>query len=48
MLRNYPLLVADGRRLQQVGVDRWMTEQEARAAAGFAYADIQFPEQEHG
>ncbi|MBC7233143.1 MAG: DUF3795 domain-containing protein [Chloroflexi bacterium] len=42
MLRHYPLLLPDGYRLQRIGLERWVSEQEARAAAGFAYADIRF------
>ena len=44
MLHHYPLLLPDGYRLQKVGLERWVSEQEARAAAGFAYADIRFPD----
>ncbi|MBC7264592.1 MAG: DUF3795 domain-containing protein [Chloroflexi bacterium] len=43
VLRNYPLLLADGRRMQQIGLEKWIAEQEERAATGFAYADIRFP-----
>lgn len=43
-LHHYPLLLPDGYRLQKVGLERWVNEQEARAAAGFAYADIRFPD----
>jgi len=46
MLRNYPLLLADGRRMQQVGLERWSAEQETRAETGFAYADVRLPEEE--
>jgi len=42
-LRNYPMLIADGHRLRQVGLDAWVDEQETRAATGFAYADIRLP-----
>ncbi len=45
VLRNYPLLLADGRRMQQVGLEQWIAEQEARAATGFAYADVRLPEE---
>jgi hypothetical protein len=34
--------------MQQVGLERWMSEQELRAATGFAYADIRFPEEMTG
>jgi hypothetical protein len=44
-LRRYPLLLADSRRMQQVGLERWIAEQEARAATGFAYADVRLPEE---
>ncbi len=43
-LRHYPLLLANGRRMQQVGLEEWIAGQEARAATGFAYADIRLPE----
>lgn len=43
VLRNYPLLLADGRRMQQVGLERWAEEQEMRAACGVAYTDLRFP-----
>jgi len=45
VLHNYPLLLADGQRMQKVGLERWVTEQEMRAATGFAYADVRFPEE---
>jgi hypothetical protein len=44
-LHGYPLLLADGRRMQLVGLERWIAEQEARAATGFAYADVRFYEE---
>lgn len=45
MLGKYPPFLADAHRLQQVGVERWIAAQEARAATGFAYADIRLPEE---
>ena len=39
----YPTLLADGARLKEVGVARWVAEQQQRAATGFAYADIRCP-----
>lgn len=42
ILHKYPLFLADARRMQQVGLDAWVAEQEERAAAGFAYADVRF------
>ncbi|MEW6106136.1 MAG: NAD-dependent epimerase/dehydratase family protein [Bacillota bacterium] len=42
---RYPLLLADGRRMREIGLEKWVAEQEARDATGFAYADVRFPEQ---
>jgi hypothetical protein len=36
----YPVLIADGRRLKEIGVDLWIPEQEKRAETGFVYSDI--------
>jgi hypothetical protein len=44
MLRHYPMLFADGKRMQHLGLERWIAEQEERAATGFAYSDFRFPE----
>ncbi len=41
--RTYPTLIADGVRLRAIGADAWNREQEARARAGFCYADIRCP-----
>ena len=48
MLRNYPAYQADARRMQQVGLEQWIAEQEGRAETGFAYADIRFPREVNG
>lgn len=40
LAERYPTLVADGRRQQEIGLENWVDEQEARAKAGFCYADI--------
>jgi hypothetical protein len=45
ILKNYPLLAADGKRMQLIGVERWAAEQEARAGRGLAYADVRMPEE---
>jgi len=42
-LQGYPTLLADGQRMQLVGLEAWIAEQEARAAAGFAYTDVRLP-----
>jgi hypothetical protein len=42
LAKRYPALLCDGERLREVGVDRWIEEQEARKARGFAYVDIRY------
>jgi len=44
LARRYPTLIADGARLREIGIDRWLAEQEERRATGFAYADIRCPD----
>jgi len=36
----YPTLLAEGKRIREIGIERWIPEQEERAQTGFAYADI--------
>jgi len=36
----YPTLIADGQRLKEIGIDRWVQEQKKRAETGFVYSDI--------
>lgn len=38
----YPLLIADGQRMRDIGLDAWIEMQEQRAEAGFCYADIRY------
>jgi hypothetical protein len=38
----YPTLIADNRRLQVVGLEQWLEEQQERARRGFVYADIRY------
>lgn len=38
--KGYPTLIADGNRIQEVGIEAWIQEQEERAKTGFAYVDI--------
>lgn len=38
--KGYPTLVADGQRMREIGLERWIEEQEERAKTGFAYVDI--------
>ncbi len=39
---RYPTLIADNRRLQAVGLEQWLSEQQERARRGFVYADIRY------
>jgi len=45
MLSRYPLHVADAKRMREIGLEKWIEEQEARERTGFAYADIRYPEE---
>ena len=38
--KGYPTLLADGQRMREIGLERWIEEQQERAGTGFAYADI--------
>jgi hypothetical protein len=40
LAKGYVTLLADGKRMVEIGLDRWIEEQEARKATGFAYVDI--------
>jgi hypothetical protein len=42
-LACYVNLRGDVERLREIGLERWGTEQEERAATGFCYADIRHP-----
>ncbi|MBX5328298.1 MAG: DUF3795 domain-containing protein [Candidatus Bathyarchaeota archaeon] len=35
----YPTLIQDGKRLQKIGVHKWMEEQEQRVKRGISYSD---------
>lgn len=39
---RYPTLLADNRRLQAVGLARWLAEQDERARRGVVYADLRY------
>jgi hypothetical protein len=43
MVRRYPTCLSDNERMLSVGLERWVAEQEARAARGFVYADVRHP-----
>lgn len=38
--KGYPTLIADGKRMREIGIEAWIKEQEERAKTGFAYVDI--------
>jgi hypothetical protein len=40
LAKGYVTLLADGARMKEIGLDRWIEEQEERKATGFAYVDI--------
>ena len=40
LAKGYPTLIADGKRMQELGIKTWIQEQEERARTGFVYADI--------
>jgi hypothetical protein len=40
LAKIYPTLIEDGRRLKEIGIGRWLKEQNKRAETGFVYSDI--------
>lgn len=42
LAEHYPTIIQDGRRMQKIGVERWIKEQEDRGKKGFVYADIRY------
>lgn len=38
--KGYPTLLADGKRMREIGIDKWIEEQEERRKTGFCYVDI--------
>ncbi|MBO3809072.1 MAG: DUF3795 domain-containing protein [Candidatus Brockarchaeota archaeon] len=42
LAEHYPTLIQDGKRLQKIGLEKWVEEQERRAKRGFTYADIRY------
>ena len=43
LAEHYVMLIQDGRRLQKIGLDAWVKEQETRAKRGVVYADTRIP-----
>ncbi|MBU7014901.1 MAG: DUF3795 domain-containing protein [Theionarchaea archaeon] len=40
LAKGYPTLLADGLRIKEIGIEKWIEEQETRAKKGVVYADI--------
>jgi len=40
LAKSEPILLHDGERIREYGLDAWIIEQEERKRAGFCYADI--------
>jgi len=40
LAKGHVNLLAEGKRMTEIGLDRWVEEQEERKATGFAYVDI--------
>ncbi len=40
LAKRYGILITNGRRLQRIGIDKWIEEQKECAKSGFQYADI--------
>jgi hypothetical protein len=43
LAEHYPTLIQDGKRLQKIGLEKWVKEQEERVKRGVVYADIRHP-----
>ena len=40
LAKGYVTMLPDGKRMKEIGIERWIEEQEKRKATGFAYVDI--------
>lgn len=40
LAKSYVMMLADGQRMRELGLDAWIREQEERRKTGFAYVDI--------
>ena len=43
LAEHYPIIIQDGKRLQKIGLPKWVKEQEKRAKRGVVYVDIRVP-----
>ena len=40
LAKGYVNMLADGRRMKTIGIEKWIVEQQERVKTGFAYCDI--------
>jgi len=40
LAEHYSILIPDGRRMQRIGLEKWIEEQKERAKRGFTYSDV--------
>ena len=43
LAKRYPNLLSDGARQKEIGIEKWVEEQENRCRTGFCYADVRHP-----
>jgi len=43
LAEHYPTIIQDGKRLQKIGLESWVKEQEKRAKRDVVYADTRYP-----
>lgn len=43
LAEHYPTIIQDGKRLQKIGLEKWVKEQDERVKRGVVYADIRYP-----
>jgi hypothetical protein len=43
LAEHYPTVIQDGKRLQKIGLEKWVKEQEERVKRGVVYADLRYP-----
>jgi hypothetical protein len=43
LAEHYPTLIQDGKRLQKIGLEKWVKEQDERVKRGIVYANIRYP-----
>jgi len=42
LAKRYPNVISDGKRQQELGLDKWIQLQEQRCKTGFCYCDIRY------